>query len=143
MTLFTPLSALAGGALIGLAASVMLLANGRIAGISGIYSGLLRPTPGDIGWRGSFIAGLLVAGVILWFLAPGTLAPTMSRSMLATAVGGALVGFGVRMGNGCTSGHGVCGLSRMSRRSMVATLTFMATGILTATSVQLLFGGVL
>jgi uncharacterized membrane protein YedE/YeeE len=140
---FTPLSALAGGALIGLAASLMLLGNGRIAGISGIYSGLLKPRAGDIGWRAAFVVGLVVAGLVAAFAAPDAIAPTVSRSAGTTALAGLLVGFGVRMGNGCTSGHGVCGLTRFSRRSAVATATFMATGIATASAVQILTGGVL
>ncbi len=140
---FTPFASLAGGALIGLAASIMLLFNGRIAGISGIYGGLLKPRPGDIGWRATFVFGLVAAGVGLWLVAPETIAATADRSVLATAVAGLLVGFGVRMGNGCTSGHGVCGLTRFSRRSLVATLTFMATGFATASLIQLTSGGVL
>lgn len=143
MGAFTPVSALAGGALIGIAASLMLVLTGRIAGISGVFGGLLRPRAGDIGWRVAFVGGLLVAGVVLALAAPATIVATPDRSILATAVAGLLVGFGVRMGNGCTSGHGVCGLSRLSRRSLVATATFMATGILTASLIQVLAGGVL
>jgi uncharacterized protein len=143
MTSFTPFASLAGGALIGLAASIFLLTTGRIAGISGIVGGLLTPRAGDVGWRASFVAGLLAAGVGLFFLAPETIVGSSSRSMAATGVAGLLVGFGVRMGNGCTSGHGVCGLTRMSRRSLVATASFMATGMLTATLIQQLNGGAL
>jgi len=143
MTEFTPIAAIAGGALIGLAASVMLLANGRIAGISGVYSGLLRPKAGDIGWRAAFVGGLVLSGLAFVLLQPGAIAPSADRTLLATIAAGLLVGFGVRLGNGCTSGHGVCGLSRFSRRSLVATLTFMFTGMLTASLVQLLAGGVL
>ena len=140
---FSPWSAAAGGALIGLSASLMLLANGRIAGISGIFSGLLSPKSGDIGWRLAFVFGLAVAGVAMFLSAPDLIAVSDTRSMAATAVAGLVVGFGVRMGNGCTSGHGVCGLSRFSKRSLVATLTFMATGMATATGIQLLAGGAL
>ena len=143
MDAFTPVSALAGGALIGLAASLMLVLNGRIAGISGVFGGLLRPRAGDIGWRVAFVGGLLLAGAVLGVLAPEMVAPTPDRSVLATALAGLIVGFGVRMGNGCTSGHGVCGLSRLSRRSIVATAAFMATGFLTASLIQVLAGGVL
>ena len=132
---------LAGGALIGLAASLMLLFNGRIAGISGIFGGLLRPKGGDIDWRLAFVGGLLAGGVVLALFAPDTLAVSADRSVAATLVGGLVVGFGVRMGNGCTSGHGVCGLSRFSRRSLVATLTFMGTGVVTASLIELLAGG--
>jgi uncharacterized membrane protein YedE/YeeE len=138
---FTPISALAGGALIGLAASVMLLSMGRIAGISGIYKGILRPVPGDLAWRLAFVGGLMAAGIALMFVAPSTIEATQTRSLGITAIAGLLVGVGVTMGNGCTSGHGVCGLSRMSRRSVVATATFMATGAATATAIQVFFGG--
>ncbi|RME27364.1 MAG: YeeE/YedE family protein [Deltaproteobacteria bacterium] len=138
---FTPISALAGGALIGLAASMMLLFNGRIAGISGIYGGLLRPVAGDIGWRVAFVLGLLVGGGLLVLVAPELVAGSAHRSLVATAIAGVIVGFGTRMGNGCTSGHGVCGLTRFSRRSLVATLTFMTTGFLTASLITLLAGG--
>ena len=141
MTDFTPFSALAGGALIGLAASIMLLFNGRIAGISGIYGGLLKNPRQDADWRLAFLAGLLAAGVLLTLVAPSTVAATPDRSLGATALAGLVVGVGVRMGNGCTSGHGVCGLTRFSRRSAVATLTFMATGMLTASAIQLFAGG--
>lgn len=140
---FTPISATVGGALIGLAASWMLLFNGRIAGISGVFGGLLRPVAGDMGWRAAFVLGLLLGGIALAVVAPDTIAITESRGLVATAIAGGLVGFGVRMGNGCTSGHGICGLTRMSRRSLVAVLTFMATGFLTASAVQIFAGGVL
>ena len=139
---FDPWSAMLGGALIGLAASMLLLFNGRIAGISGIFRGLLEPEPGDTGWRAAFVGGLLGAGLLFVAFAPVQLAATSSRSIAVTAVAGVLVGFGVRMGSGCTSGHGVCGLSRFSRRSLVATLTFMGTGFATATLIQI-FGGAL
>ncbi|MFT6144304.1 MAG: putative membrane protein YedE/YeeE [Myxococcota bacterium] len=140
-TEFTPLSALAGGALIGLAASVMLLSTGRIAGISGIYKGILRPVQGDLLWRIAFMAGLVAAGGVLMFVAPSAIENTQTRSIGVTAIAGLVVGVGVTMGNGCTSGHGVCGLSRFSRRSLVATLTFLATGMATATAIQVFFGG--
>lgn len=140
---FTPLSATLGGALIGLAASLMMLTNGRIAGISGIYKGLLRPQPGDIAWRAAFLLGLLVAGALFSLTSTDVVVVSAHRSLAATAVAGLIVGVGVTLGNGCTSGHGVCGLSRFSRRSLVATLTFMGTGFITATTIQLVFGGVL
>lgn len=135
--------ALLGGGLIGLAASVMLLFNGRIAGISGIFGGLLRPVQGDLGWRLAFVGGLLLAGLGAAMFAPSMVAHTVDRSIAVTAVGGLLVGFGVRLGNGCTSGHGVCGLSRQSPRSFAATLTFLGTGVVTASLVQLFAGGAL
>jgi hypothetical protein len=138
---FTPVSALIGGALIGLSASVVLLASGRVAGISGILGGLLRPQPGDVGWRLAFVVGLFAAGGVMLALAPDAFGVPTDRSVPAVAVAGVLVGFGTRLGNGCTSGHGVCGLSRLSTRSLVATVTFMATGFLTALVVTQVFGG--
>ena len=132
-----------GGALIGLAASLLLLTNGRVAGISGIVGGLLRPRDGGNSWRAVFVLGLLTGGAALMGFAPQTIAEPASRSVAAVAVAGLLVGVGTRMGNGCPSGHCVCGLSRLSSRSMKATLSFIATGFLTATAIQVVFGGVL
>ena len=125
--------ALAGGALIGLAASWLLFAKGRIAGISGIVGGLLGPWGPESAWRLSFLLGLLAGGGVLVATMPGAIAAPSGRSLAAVAVAGALVGYGTRLGSGCTSGHGVCGLTRFSPRSVVATLTFMATGFVTAT----------
>lgn len=125
---------LLGGALIGLSASLLLLANGRVAGISGVVASLLAPVKGDISWRAQFLGGLLAGGLLLAWSRPGTFAlpaPLDGGRALLLASAGLLVGFGSRLGSGCTSGHGVCGLSRGSPRSLVATLTFMATGILT------------
>ena len=123
--------AVLGGTLIGGAASGLLLFTGRIAGISGIVAGLLPPRSGDVGWRVSFVLGLLAGGVLLLQLAPQSFddAPRPSSTLLIVA--GLLVGVGTRIGNGCTSGHGVCGLSRRSPRSLAATATFMAIGMLT------------
>jgi len=126
---FTPWSALAGGALIGLAASVLLLGLGRIAGISGIVGGLLSPNKGDVSWRAAFVIGLVLAGLVMWLVSPGSFSGS-PRSLALVAVAGTLVGVGTRIGNGCTSGHGVCGLSRLSVRSLVATVTFIATGMI-------------
>ena len=127
MNNFTPLSALAGGVLIGLASVWLLAANGRIAGISGILHGLFAQPPGDRGWRAAFLAGLLAAGFIWSFVFPAT----KNESGLAVmALAGLLVGFGTRLGGGCTSGHGVCGLGRLSLRSLVAVIVFMAAGML-------------
>lgn len=134
-------SPLLGGALIGAAASVLLLASGRVAGISGIFGGLLEPRPGDVGWRAAFVGGLVLAGVIGVAVAPGAFAMEIERSPGALAFGGLLVGFGTRLGNGCTSGHGVCGLSRFSPRSLASVVTFMLTGGLAAFVVNHLFGG--
>ena len=120
---FTPWTALAGGLLIGLAASLLVLARGRIAGISGILAGLLHPQSGDVSWRAAFVIGLLVAP---WLLPSD--APLIEAGPLRLIAAGLLVGLGTRYGAGCTSGHGVCGLSRRSPRSVVATLAFMAAG---------------
>lgn len=141
MTSFTPLESLIGGMLIGLAASWMLLVHGRVAGISGIYGPLLQPRPGDMAWRMAFVAGLVVAGVAAGIGVPHLLTGPTSRSIEWVALAGLLVGFGVRLGNGCTSGHGVCGLSRLSPRSLVAVLTFMATGVAAATVMRWAGGG--
>jgi uncharacterized membrane protein YedE/YeeE len=143
VTNFTPFSALLGGAIIGTAASIMLLGNGRVAGISGIFSGLLKPTAGDLGWRVAFVGGLLLGGALLGLVAPDTIASSVNRGLPVTVLAGVLVGFGVRMGNGCTSGHGVCGLSRLSTRSLVAAISFLGVGMVTASAIQLLFGGAL
>ena len=125
--------ALAGGGLLGLAVSWLLLANGRIAGISGIVGGLLASWNDESAWRMSFLLGLLAGGVVLMAAVPEAIVPPAGRSPAVVAVAGALVGYGTRLGSGCTSGHGVCGLTRLSPRSLVATLTFMATGFVTAT----------
>ena len=143
MTDFTPVSALLGGAMIGAAASMLLLGNGRIAGISGTFAGLLRPVVGDTAWRVAFVGGLLAGGLLLAVLAPETIASSVNRGLGVTVLAGVVVGFGVRMGNGCTSGHGVCGLSRLSTRSLVATVSFLGVGMLTASAIQLIFGGAL
>lgn len=127
---FTPWTALAGGILIGLAAASFVLLNGRIAGISGILGGFLTPSTGDIGWRVAFMAGLIGAP-LLWILAADMPPINVEAGYPALIVAGLLVGIGTRYGSGCTSGHGVCGLSRLSPRSLVATLTFMATGFVT------------
>ena len=130
-----------GGAMIGLAASMLLLFQGRIAGISGIVGGLLERPGKDTHWQAVFVAGLLTGGLILMVLAPTTIVEPTTRTVGAVATAGLLVGMGVRMGRGCTSGHGVCGLSRLSKRSLVATMSFMATGFATATLIQLVMGG--
>jgi len=141
MESFTPLSSALGGALIGLAASLMLFGLGRIAGISGIFGGLLLPKLGDIAWRLAFVLGLVLGGALMFQIAPDMFQVRIDRSLLTVAVAGLLVGFGTRMGNGCTSGHGVCGISRGSPRSLVATVTFMATGALTVFLALHVFGG--
>jgi uncharacterized protein len=128
LTNFTPISALIGGLLIGLSASAMLLFNGKVAGISGIFAGVLRPVKADTLWRACFIGGLVVGGLILRGLFSNAFDFGTLRSLGALTVAGLLVGFGTRLGNGCTSGHGVCGVGRLSIRSIAATATFMATG---------------
>lgn len=143
METFTPLSALAGGALIGLSASILMLFTGRIAGISGILGGLLAPRKSEVGWQAAFLGGLLSGGLVLALAWPESLADTLGRSTGALVVAGLLVGFGTRMGSGCTSGHGVCGLTRLSPRSAVATATFMFTGAVAAAIVTQLLGGTL
>ena len=138
---FSILPPLLGGALLGLAAAWLMLFHGRIAGISGITSGLLAPQAGEVGWRAAFVVGLMVGGLAQALLLPGALEMTIDRSAAAIVVAGLLVGFGTKLGSGCTSGHGVCGVSRLSRRSLVATVTFMAAGALTAAVVTHGFGG--
>ncbi len=127
---FTPWSALFGGALIGLAAAVLVLFNGRVFGISGLLSGTWSGEAGDRGWRWMALLGL-AAAPWLYRLAGETVPVVQPQPWMWVVVAGLLVGFGTRLGSGCTSGHGVCGLSRLSPRSLVATLTFMASGFLT------------
>jgi hypothetical protein len=127
---FTPWSALAGGALIGLAAALFLLLNGRVAGISGVLGGLLKPVGGDIAWRVAFVLGLVGAPLVYGLFA-ALPAPEIEAGNAALIAAGLLVGIGTRYGSGCTSGHGVCGLSRLSPRSLVATACFMGAGFAT------------
>ena len=124
---FTPWTSLAGGVLIGAAASMLLLLNGKIAGISGILGGLMRPSAGGIGWRVAFITGLVAAPLLYQLAAPLPVVHIDADTSLLI-LAGVLVGVGTRYGSGCTSGHGVCGLSRLSPRSLVATAAFMAAG---------------
>jgi uncharacterized membrane protein YedE/YeeE len=111
-------------------ASLMLALNGRVTGISGIVGGLLIPKPGDIAWRALFVAGLLLGGVIALGVSPAAFTPGVAAPGVV-ALAGLLVGFGTRVGNGCTSGHGVCGISRLSPRSLAATVTFISAGAVT------------
>lgn len=136
---FTPWSALAGGALIGLAATLFLLANGRIAGISGVLHSAVRQTEGR-GWRLLFMAGLLAGTGLYVALFPGDLEPREGYPMWLLIVAGLLVGAGTRWGAGCTSGHGVCGIARWSRRSIAATVAFMVIGVVSASWLRHLLG---
>lgn len=136
---FTPWASLAGGVLIGAAVSLFVLLNGRVLGISGIVAGLLRPERGDTGWRLWFVAGLLAAPA-LWSLFAQPVAARITTAPLLLIAGGLLVGWGTGHGSGCTSGHGVCGLARLSPRSMIATAAFMASGVATVFVVRHLLG---
>lgn len=127
---FTPWSALAGGVLIGLAAAMFVLLNGRIAGISGVIGGLFKPVKGDVAWRAAFVLGLVGAPVVHGLFA-AVPTPQIEAQFGALVVAGLLVGIGTRYGSGCTSGHGVCGLARLSPRSLVATAAFMGAGFAT------------
>lgn len=137
------LLALLGGALLGLASVALLFFNGRIAGISGITGGMLLRPQGDTLWRALFFSGLIIGGLVLTFVYPEAFpaAADFNRSYPALIIAGLLVGFGTRMGSGCTSGHGICGLSRLSRRSFIATGGFMSAGALIAAIVTHVFGG--
>ena len=127
---FTPISGFIGGTLIGLASVMLLWLNGRIAGISGIVGGMLSQKGSELGWRAMFVVGLLV-GAFGYTFATGGLAVAIPASIPVLVVAGLLVGFGTRLGSGCTSGHGVCGIGRLSKRSIVATATFMAVAVAT------------
>ena len=135
---FTPWTALAGGVAIGVATTLLILFNGRIAGISGIVGGLFRLKKGDMGWRIAFISGLIAAPLV-WQLFSSLPTLKIDGSFAMMAVAGLIVGIGTRYGSGCTSGHGVCGLSRLSPRSVIATLVFMGTGFITVYSIRHIF----
>jgi uncharacterized membrane protein YedE/YeeE len=137
---FTPLSALAGGILIGLAAMLMMLNLGRVMGASGIFGAILDNRPGDRLWRGLFVAGMLAGGALVMAQRVDLQNLDVSAPLPVVIVAGLLVGYGTRLGSGCTSGHGVCGLSRLSVRSIVATLTFMATALVVVYLVRHVLG---
>lgn len=124
------MNAVTGGVLIGLAVSLMMLFNGRVTGISGIIGGIVKPQKNDLNWRFAFVGGLLFGGLVLQFLRPDVFVQISSALSWDYALAGLLVGFGTLLGNGCTSGHGVCGISRLSIRSIVATVTFILFGII-------------
>lgn len=137
---FTPYSALFGGALIGLAAGLFVLLTGRVLGISGAFAGVVMPEKGSVGWRVALILGLIAAPLAI-ALAGATPTPVeISSSPVLLVAAGLLVGFGARLGSGCTSGHGVCGLARLSRRSVVATATFVAAAMATVFVMRHLVG---
>lgn len=136
---FTMWQSLTGGLLIGLAAALLLYFNGRIAGISGIVGGLLKPVKGDIGWRFGFIAGLIISSPVYMIAKPLPVS-IIDADITTLIIAGVMVGFGTRYGSGCTSGHGVCGLSRGSLRSFAATASFIGAGVLTVYFVKYLMG---
>ena len=141
ISLSNALLALGGGALIGLAANVLLAGSGRVAGISGIAGRVLQPGQPDRPWRLAFLAGLVLAGIALYPALPESFAAT-PRPLWVVVPAGLLVGYGTRLGNGCTSGHGVCGMARFSTRSFAAVGVFLATAVATATLASMLLGGV-
>ena len=138
---FTPLEAALGGTLIGISASIILLFQGKVAGISGILGGFFRWPVSEIQYRALFLFGLLLGGVIVSLLLPQAYDIQLDRSVGSIVAAGLMVGFGTQLGSGCTSGHGVCGLSRLSTRSLVSVCTFMAIGFLTSSSIAYFFGG--
>jgi uncharacterized protein len=138
-TAFTPWASAAGGAVLGVAVAVLILVNGRIAGISGIVGGLVKPRAGDVGWRVAFVAGLLLSPLVYSAFA-GAPPIAIDASFPVVILAGVVVGVGVRYGGGCTSGHGVCGISRLSPRSLVATVSFIASGLATVYLLRHLIG---
>ncbi len=140
MANFTPVSAAIGGALIGLAAVLLMLFTGRIAGVSGIFAGLLNPTTRDRAWRAAFIAGLVAAPLVAALLGHAVPMPDLPGSV-TLAVAGLLVGFGTRLGSGCTSGHGICGIARLSPRARGATVVFMLAAVIVVALTHHFFAG--
>ena len=141
MANFTPISAAIGGALIGLSAVLLMLSTGRIAGMSGIFSGLLNLRGEDKGWRIAFLAGLILAPVIAGLIGYGMSPPKLPSNWVVIVVAGLLVGFGTRLGGGCTSGHGICGIARLSPRSIAATVVFVVTAVITVVITRHVLGG--
>ena len=141
MTTFTPLSAIAGGAILGTAAVLLMKFNGRIAGISGILNSTLSAVPGDRLWRLLFLGGLVLGGLLYQIITAEPLITRDSFPVIQLVAAGVLVGLGTRLGSGCTSGHGVCGIARLSPRSIVSTVVFLVTGAVVATTLQVLLGG--
>ena len=141
MANFTPVSAAIGGVLIGLSAVLLMLFTGRIAGISGIFDGLINPQTSDRTWRAAFVAGLIAAPVTATLVGYNVPMPQLPGSFITIVVGGLLVGFGARLGSGCTSGHGICGIARLSPRSIAATSVFTVTSIVVVALSRHVFGG--
>ena len=141
MANFTPISAAVGGALIGLSAALLMLFNGRIAGVTGIFAGLIDPLTDDRTWRAAFVVGLITAPLSAALLGYTVPIPKMPTSIVTIAVAGFLVGFGTRLSNGCTSGHGICGIARLSPRSITATVLFMITATIVVALTRHVFGG--
>lgn len=133
--------ALSGGLLMGIASASLFVLNGRILGISGVLGGALKVRSPDAAWRWAFVAGMLVAGALVVLTRPEAFANTVQRSVGACVAAGVLVGTGTQLGSGCTSGHGICGIGRLSKRSIVATLVFMASGAATVTAIRVFFAG--
>lgn len=133
---FTPYSALSGGALIGLSVTLLLLFNGRMAGISGIMKGVFNAPESERVWRFTFLCGLVIGAVIFQSISPDFVVPRQGYSLWLVVLGGFLVGIGTRLGNGCTSGHGICGIASLSKRSILATLTFMGFGMVTVYTIR-------
>jgi uncharacterized membrane protein YedE/YeeE len=140
MANFTPVSAAIGGALIGLSAVLLMLSTGRIAGISGIFGGL-NVRGEDRDWRIAFLAGLILAPVIAGLIGYGMAQPALPSNWIVIAVAGVLVGFGTRLGGGCTSGHGICGIARLSPRSIAATIVFIVMAVVTVAITRHALGG--
>ena len=138
---FTPIAAAIGGTLIGLSAVLLMALTGRIAGIGGIFAGLINPQTTDRAWRASLIVGLIAAPLAAALLGHTVPTPRMPGSYITVVIGGLLVGFGTRLGSGCTSGHGICGIARLSPRSIVATGVFMMAGIIVVALTHHVFGG--
>jgi uncharacterized membrane protein YedE/YeeE len=141
MNNFTPVSAAIGGALIGLAAVLLMAMTGRIAGVSGIFAGLINPQTTDRGWRAAFVAGLIAAPLASMVFGYAVPVPQMPGSYVTIIIGGLLVGFGTRLGSGCTSGHGICGIARLSPRSLAATGVFMLAAIIVVALTHHVFAG--
>jgi len=141
MANFTPISAAIGGALIGLSAVLLMVFNGRIAGVSGILGGMLNPHTSDRAWRAAFVAGLIAAPLTAALAGYAVPMPQLPGSYITVVVAGLLVGFGTRLGTGCTSGHGICGIARLSPRSIAATVVFMVAAIIVVALTHHVFAG--